>query len=120
MKITLTRDFDFQAAHTLPGFPKDHKCTRVHGHTYQVSVSTTGKVDTKTGISCDHSKIAEITRPIIAELDHQYLNDIPGLENPSIELLAKWLWDKIQPKLNEISEITIRETPRASCTYRGD
>jgi 6-pyruvoyltetrahydropterin/6-carboxytetrahydropterin synthase len=120
MNITLVRSFDFEAAQALPGFPEGHKCRGVHGHSFRVEVSVTGRVDPATGILYDHARITEAMKPLLARLDHAFLNDIPGLETPTIELLAKWLWDRLAPGLPGLSEIKIWETPRAWCVYRGD
>ena len=119
MSVTLTKDFYFEAAHTLPHVPPDHQCARMHGHSYKVQVSVTGPVDPKSGWLMDHAEISRLVRPLIADLDHRYLNDIPGLENPTFEQLASWLWRKLQPSLPGLSEITIHETPTSRCSYRG-
>jgi 6-pyruvoyltetrahydropterin/6-carboxytetrahydropterin synthase len=120
MKATLIKDFDFEAAHRLPGMPDGHKCRRVHGHSFAVSVSVTREVDAKTGISCNHADISAAVKPLIDQLDHQDLNEVTGIENPSVELLAQWFWQKLEPQLPGLSEILIGETPRARCIYRGD
>jgi 6-pyruvoyltetrahydropterin/6-carboxytetrahydropterin synthase len=92
----------------------------MHGHSFILEVEVTGKVDSKTGLFYDHGKIAEAVRPIVDQLDHSCLNDTPGLENPTLEIMARWFWTKLSPQLPGLSEITLHETPRASCTYRGD
>jgi 6-pyruvoyltetrahydropterin/6-carboxytetrahydropterin synthase len=120
MRISLRRKFDFESAQHLPSFPEGHKCRRMHGHSFVLEVVVTGTVDPKSGLFYDHGKIAEAVRPIVDKLDHSCLNDIPGLENPTLEVMAKWFWDTLSPKLPGLSEITLHETPRASCTYRGD
>ncbi len=107
MNITLTKIFHFEAAHTLPNVPPDHQCARMHGHSYQVEVSASGPVGAESGWLMDH-------------LDHRYLNDIPGLENPTFEHLAGWLWQEIKPHLPHLSEIAIHETPTSRCIYRGE
>jgi 6-pyruvoyltetrahydropterin/6-carboxytetrahydropterin synthase len=120
MKITLTKDFFFEAAQALTSFPEGHKCRSLHGHSFSVSISVTGEVDPATGILYDHARISEAMEPIIEALDHKYLNDIEGLANPTIELMARWIWDRLAPQLPELSEIVLHETPRARCTYRGN
>lgn len=120
MRISLRRKFDFESAQHLPSFPEGHKCRRMHGHSFVLEVVVTGAVDPKTGLFYDHGKIAGAVRPILEKLDHHCLNDVPGLENPTLELMAKWFWEKLSPQLPGLSEITLHETPRASCTYRGD
>ena len=120
MKITLTKIFHFVAAHTLPNVPPDHQCARMHGHSYQVEVSVTGPVGAESGWLMDHAEISKVVKPLIAQLDHRYLNDIPGLENPTFEQLAGWLWRALKPQLPHLSEIAIHETPTSRCLYRGD
>lgn len=120
MNITLVRSFDFEAAQALPLFPEGHKCRGVHGHSFRVEVSVTGPVDPATGLFFDHARISEAMKPLLARVDHTYLNEVPGLEVPTIERLAKWFWDGLAPALPGLSEIKIWETPRAWCVYRGD
>jgi 6-pyruvoyltetrahydropterin/6-carboxytetrahydropterin synthase len=120
MKITLCKDFDFEAAQALPNFPEGHKCRNVHGHSFKLTVSVTGEVDPKSGLFYDHSRISEAMRPLLAQLDHAFLNDVEGLENPTIEVMAKWFWDRLAPHLPGLSELVLHETPRACCIYRGD
>ena len=119
MSVTLTKDFRFEAAHALPNVPPDHQCARVHGHSYKVEVSVCGPVDAASGWLMDHGEISSLVKPVIAELDHRYLNDVPGLENPTFEQLAVWLWGRIKPALPMLSEITVHETPTSRCSYRG-
>lgn len=119
MRITLNKDFEFEAAQSLPSFPEGHKCRRLHGHSFKITIRVTGEVDPETGIFYDHARISEAMKPLIDLLDHNYLNEVPGLEKPTIELMAGWFWEKLAPQLPGLSEITIHETPRASCTYHG-
>lgn len=120
MIATLTKTFHFEAAHTLPNVPPGHQCARMHGHSYRVEVSVTGTVGGESGWVMDHAEISSLVKPLIAELDHRYLNDIPGLENPTFELLAVWLWRRLKPSLPALSEIAVHETPTSRCVYRGD
>jgi len=119
MVCRLTKEFFFEAAHTLPKVPADHKCARMHGHSYRIEISVEGEVDPEMGWLYDHSAISRAMDPICDRLDHRYLNDIPGLENPTIENLAAWLWKQLQPLCPGLCEIVIQETPTVRCTYRG-
>jgi 6-pyruvoyltetrahydropterin/6-carboxytetrahydropterin synthase len=119
MEITLTRSFDFAAAQYLDIFPEGHKCRRMHGHSFTLEVSVSGEVDPATGLLYDHARISEAVAPILEQVDHVLLNEVPGLKNPTIETMAKWFWDRLAPSLPGLSEIRIQETPRAWCTYRG-
>src|SRR6202022_1517127 len=94
MKARLTKDFFFESAQTLPKVPPGHKCGKMHGHSFKVEVSVAGEVSEATGWIYDHAKIGEAMKPLVAQLDHAYLNDIPGLENPTIELMPGGLWQK--------------------------
>ena len=120
MKVRLTKDFILEAAQSLTKVPEGHKCARLHGHTFTIEISVEGEVNPDTGWLYDHALISAAMRPIIEELDHSYLNDVPGLENPTLEVMCQWFWKKLSPLLPGLSEITLHETPRASCTYRGD
>ena len=120
MHITLTKAFDFEAAQFLDTFPEGHKCRRMHGHSFKLEISVRGPVDPATGIFYDHARISDAMRPLLAQLDHALLNEIPGLEKPTIELMCRWLWDRLAPHLPGLHEIKLHETPRAWCTYRGD
>lgn len=120
MTISLSKIFHFEAAHTLPNVPADHQCARMHGHSYKVEVSVTGPVGAESGWLMDHAEISKVVKPVIARLDHRYLNDIRGLENPTFEQLAGWLWRELKPQLPLLSEIVIHETPTSRCIYRGE
>ena len=120
MRVRITKDFCFEAAQTLPCVGPNHKCGRMHGHSFKIEISVEGEVDPKSGWLYDHAKISEAMRPLIEQLDHAYLNDIAGLENPTIEIMAAWFWDKLAAKLPGLAEIVIHETPNARCAYRGE
>ncbi len=120
MTIIISKDFDFEAAQSLSTFPQGHKCRNIHGHSFKVTISIRGNVDPEKGILRDHAEISKAMRPLIEKLDHAYLNDIPGLENPTIENMAYWFWKQLAPTLPELYEITLHETPRARCIYRGE
>lgn len=119
MRSRLVRSFRFESAHFLPKVPPGHKCARVHGHSYEVEVVIEGEIDPERGWVMDFSTISEHVSPLITSLDHRLLNELPGLENPTTELLAVWLWDKLAPGLPELVELSISETPNTRCIYRG-
>jgi 6-pyruvoyltetrahydropterin/6-carboxytetrahydropterin synthase len=120
MRARLTKDFTFEAAQTLPNAPEGHKCRGVHGHSFKVEVSVEGDVDLKAGWVYDHAKISDAMKPLLKMLDHAYLNDIEGLENPTIEKMAEWFWEKLQSQCPGLCEIVVHETPTARCVYRGN
>ena len=119
MKFRLTKDFLFEAAQTLPHAPAGHKCRKMHGHSFKLEISVEGEADPKTGWFYDHAEISRAMKPLLAVLDHCYLNEIPGLENPTIENMCVWFWEKLSPQLPGLAEIVVHETPSARCSYRG-
>ncbi|WP_166879654.1 6-carboxytetrahydropterin synthase QueD [Enterobacter sp. Ap-1006] len=120
MSTTLFKDFTFEAAHHLPHVPEGHKCGRLHGHSFMVRLEITGEVDPYTGWIMDFSELKAAFKPTYDRLDHYYLNDIPGLENPTSEVLAKWIWDQMKPVVPLLSAVMIKETCTAGCVYRGE
>lgn len=119
MSTTLFKEFQFEAAHYLPNVPAGHKCGRLHGHSFLVRLEITGEVDAHTGWVMDFAELKAAFKPLYNRLDHYYLNDIPGLENPTSEVLAKWIWDQMKPQLPLLSAVMIKETCTAGCVYRG-
>ena len=119
-EIELSKTFGFEAAHFLPNVPEGHKCKRMHGHSFRFSVSLKGAIDPHTGWIMDFGELKGIVKPIITEsLDHYVLNDVPGLENPTSENLAVWLWNHLKPNLPLLDKITVYETCSSSCVYSG-
>ncbi|WP_428265532.1 6-carboxytetrahydropterin synthase QueD [Haliangium sp.] len=119
MRCELSRDYRFEAAHRLPRVPATHKCSRVHGHSYHISVTVAGEVDPDMGWVLDFADVDKVVTPVIESLDHQLLNELPGLENPTSEILAGWMWGRIAPGLPGLVEIMVSETPSSRCIYRG-
>ena len=118
MKVRLVHEFRFEAAHRLPRVPEGHKCARLHGHSYRVEVAVAGPVDEATGWFIDFQRLYDAWRPVHDLLDHHYLNEVPGLDNPTSELLARWLWEKLAGDL-PLARITVYETCEARCEYEG-
>jgi 6-pyruvoyltetrahydropterin/6-carboxytetrahydropterin synthase len=119
--VELFKEFTFEAAHRLPSVPEDHKCHRLHGHSYRVQVHVEGDVNPVTGMVMDFADISAVVKPLISDqLDHYYLNDIEGLENPTSENLARWLWARISSALPQLSAVQVRETCASGCVYRGE
>jgi 6-pyruvoyltetrahydropterin/6-carboxytetrahydropterin synthase len=120
MTFELLRRYRFEAAHRLPTVPVDHRCARIHGHTYDLEIVVRGPLDAHTGWVVDYEKIDEAVEPLVAQLDHRCLNDIEGLENPTSEHVARWLWDRLENPLGGLFAVTIAENPDSACTYRGE
>ena len=120
MKACLTKTFTFESAQTLPHLEASHKCTRMHGHSFKIEISVQGEVDPHIGWLYDHSNITRAMTPLLELVDHSYLNEIEGLENPTIENMCAWFWKKLTPSLPGLCEIVLHETPTARCSYRGE
>ena len=117
--MELFKAFTFEAAHRLPHAPEGHKCARLHGHSYEVTVRVEGPVDPERGWLVDFADLRTAMAPLLDVLDHHYLNEVDGLDNPTSEVLAMWLWDRLQPTLAGLSQVDVRETCTAGCSYRG-
>lgn len=118
--MLLFRQFSFDSAHFLPHVPEDHKCRTMHGHTYRLLVYVEGTPDERLGWVMDFAEIKKIIDPVVKMIDHQILNDIAGLENPTCEILAAWLWGKIKPQLPQLKKIEVHETPTSGVVYEGE
>jgi 6-pyruvoyltetrahydropterin/6-carboxytetrahydropterin synthase len=119
VRVELSKSFTFEAAHALPTFPEDHKCRRLHGHSFRVEVRVAGDVDERQGVLVDYGAIKAACEPIRTQLDHYYLNEIDGLENPTAENLAHWIWQRLKPALPLLSAVIVCETCTTGCEYRG-
>ena len=119
MHIRLSKSFTFEAAHWLPTFPEGHKCRRMHGHSFRVDVIVAGDVAPERGYLIDYGDIRTAIAPIERALDHHCLNEIAGLENPTSEMIAKWIWDRLRPTLHQLVEIVVHETCSSRCEFRG-
>ena len=118
MRCRLSRDFRFEAAHFLPRVPEEHKCRRMHGHSYQVRVTVEGEIDPAIGWLIDFAAVDAAVDPLVARLDHRVLNEIEGLDNPTSEVLAVWLWRALEGRL-PLFEIEVAETADSRCAVRG-
>ena len=119
MQVRLVHEFRFEAAHRLPRVPAGHKCARLHGHSFKVELSIDGPVNPDTGWFIDFGDLMAAWDPLHRQLDHNYLNEIDGLDNPTSEVLAKWIWDRIRQKIPQLARVTVFETCDARCEYQG-
>ncbi|MEA2568835.1 MAG: 6-pyruvoyltetrahydropterin/6-carboxytetrahydropterin synthase [Acidobacteriota bacterium] len=117
--VELVKDFSFEAAHFLPNVPEGHKCRRIHGHSFRGEVAVRGEVDPHTGWLIDFADLKRAVDPIVAELDHYFLNEIAGLDNPTSENLAAWIWARVAPNVPLLARITVEETCTSRCHYFG-
>ena len=118
--MELWKEFGFESAHSLPNVPEGHKCARVHGHSFRVAVRVDGPVGEESGWVMDFADLKAAVAPTIDALDHRYLNEVEGLENPTSERIAIWIWDRIADDLPGLAAVEVRETCTSACTYRGD
>lgn len=118
--MEIFKEFTFEAAHLLPNVPPEHKCRRLHGHSFRARLYVEGDLDPSLGWVTDFADVKQAFEPVWRKLDHHYLNDIPGLENPTSEQIARWIWRELEPALPNLSRIVLFETCTAGCEYRGD
>ena len=118
--MEISKVFDFEAAHRLPNVPAGHKCARLHGHSFRVGVHVRGPVGKESGWVMDFADIKAAFDPLLKRLDHYYLNEIEGLENPTSENLARWVWQRLKPTLPMLYKVVVYETCTSKCVYRGE
>jgi 6-pyruvoyltetrahydropterin/6-carboxytetrahydropterin synthase len=117
--MDIFKRFSIEAAHRLPAVPAGHKCARLHGHSFGIELHVSGEPDAASGWIMDFADIKAAFQPLYEQLDHHYLNDIDGLDNPTSERLAVWIWDRLKPSLPLLSEVVVLETCTSGCRYRG-
>lgn len=114
------KDFTFEAAHKLPNVPPGHKCGRLHGHSFRAQLFVSGPLGSTSGWVIDFADIKKAFQPFYDQLDHHYLNEIEGLENPTSEVLARWIYQKLRPVLPGLTKVVLQETCTAGAVYRGN
>ena len=119
-KMRIYKEFKFDSAHWLPHVSPEHKCANMHGHTYMVEIHVEDELDPKLGWVLDYNDLRKHVEPLINQLDHMVLNEIDGLENPTAENMALWLWDKLKPALSQLAQVVVKENPTNVCIYAGD
>ena len=118
-RAELYKVFYVEAAHRLPRVPPGHKCARLHGHSFRIEIHVEGDVDEACGWVVDFAQVKEAFAPLFEQLDHHYLNEVEGLENPTSENLARWIWWRLAPRLPLLSKVVVGETCTSGCAYRG-
>lgn len=118
--MEIFKEFTFDSAHWLPYVPENHKCRHMHGHTYLVRIYLKGPLDPKLGWVMDFADIKMVWKPLEQQLDHKVLNDIPGLENPTAENLAIWIWNQVKPQLPLLSKVIVCENATSGVEYTGN
>lgn len=117
--MKIFKKLSFEAAHRLPNVPEGHKCARIHGHPFRLEVHVGGDIGIGTGWVTDFADIKAAIAPLYEQLDHHYLNEVEGLANPTSENLARWLWQRLEPRLTGLAKIVVRETCTSGCIYEG-
>ena len=117
--MRITQAFRFEAAHRLPGVPLTHRCHRLHGHSYRVELTLEGAIDAVTGFVVDFFAVEAAFAPLLAVLDHHYLNEVDGLANPTAELIAVWIWERARAALPKLVHVRVFETPDCWADYTG-
>ncbi len=118
--MEIFKEFTFEAAHKLPHVPPGHKCGRLHGHSFHLAVHVSGPINPETGWVLDFADIKAAVKPVLDLLDHHFLNDIDGLDNPTSENLALWVWRQLKPSLKPLSKVVVKETCNCGCVYQGE
>ena len=119
MPMQIFRAFTIEAAHRLPNVPAGHKCARMHGHSFRIELHVAGPVDPHAGWVMDFADVRAAFQPVFDRVDHQLLNEVPGLENPTSENLARWLWRETKPRLPLLAKVVVHETCTSGCVYEG-
>lgn len=117
MQLELKSHFQIESARYLPNLPKTHPCAHMHGHSFKIVLSLMGDIDPAIGWVIDYNDINAAVKPILGLIDHKVLNEVPGLENPTSELLAVWLYERIKKVLPQLRRVTVAETPLTECSY---
>jgi len=118
MRCRIAKSFTFDAAHWLPHVPEGHKCHRMHGHTYTVVLGLEDELDPIMGWVQDFGEVSRAFAPLLERFDHYCLNEIEGLENPTAEIMAVWIFDRLKADLPQLTDVAVRETPTAEAVYR--
>lgn len=119
LAAVIVKDILFEAAHSLPHTPPSHRCRRIHGHSYKCELHVTGPLDPQKGWVVDFAEIDQHCAPLLAQLDHHYLNEVAGLENPTAENICIWIWERLKTHLPGLIAVVIHETIDSRCVYTG-
>ncbi|NQT33973.1 6-carboxytetrahydropterin synthase QueD [bacterium] len=118
--VAISKRFSFDAAHQLTGVPDGHPCGELHGHSYSIEVEVKDAIDPGVGWVIDYREIKRVVQPLVDQLDHKFLNDVDGLEYTTAEDIAAWFWEKIKPKMPQLTRISVMETPTNRCDFYGE
>ncbi len=117
MKYELKQHFQIESARFLPALEKTHPCARMHGHSFKIILTLKGPLDPGKGWVMDYHDIQKAMQPLLEQIDHRVLNEVVGLENPTSERLAFWIFEKMRIPLPLLTRVSILETPLTECSY---
>jgi 6-pyruvoyltetrahydropterin/6-carboxytetrahydropterin synthase len=120
VRTEIFRSYAIEAAHRLPHVPEGHKCSRLHGHSFRITLHVGGELDPTLGWIIDFADVDRAFAPLLSQLDHHYLNEVPGLENPTSEVLARWVLERVKLPLGRLTAVSVDETCNARCTVYAD
>jgi 6-pyruvoyltetrahydropterin/6-carboxytetrahydropterin synthase len=120
VRTEISKTFPIEAAHRLPHVPEGHKCARLHGHSFQITLHVSGEVDPKLGWILDFAELKRAFEPIHALLDHRYLNEVAGLENPTSENLARFVLERVRLPAGKLAAVSVAETCSSRCTVYAE
>jgi 6-pyruvoyltetrahydropterin/6-carboxytetrahydropterin synthase len=118
--MEIFKEFAIEAAHWLPNVPAGHKCGRLHGHSFLFAIYVRGPLDPQLGWVIDFAEIKTAFNAIEERIDHRCLNEVEGLENPTSENLALWIWKELRSALPALSKVQVKETCTSGCVYTGE
>lgn len=115
----LTKSFRFEAAHALPGTTLGAASMEIHGHSFRAEVSLRGTPDPASGMVLDLGLLERGMGEVRNKLDHKLLNDVEGLGPPTLENLARFIWDHVQ-HAGAVTRVSVhRDSCGESCAYFG-
>jgi 6-pyruvoyltetrahydropterin/6-carboxytetrahydropterin synthase len=117
--MLIFKQFTFDAAHFLPNVPDGHKCKEIHGHTYHLTIFIEGELDPHLGWVMDFAELKNVIEPLVKHVDHKFINNLEGFENPTCENMVLWFWNQIKPKVPQLCKIELKETPTSGAVYEG-
>lgn len=117
MNFELKQQFRIESARFLPNLPAGHPCARTHGHSFLITLRLIGPLDKQIGWVRDYHEIENLMKPVLNQLDHHLLNEVPGLENPTSEILCRWIFEKAQSVMPELAQVSVSETPNTECSF---
>jgi 6-pyruvoyltetrahydropterin/6-carboxytetrahydropterin synthase len=114
--IELFKEFTFEAAHKVPGY------SDIHGHSFRVELFMRGEAEGTYGWATSLTHVEPPIHEVQRRLDHRFLNEIEGLEVPSLENIARWIWQRLDNQVPGLDRVVVRRGCSGhgdGCIYRG-